>query len=886
MATGGSPPFEETSRTMDVCTPLHYAVRSGDLDKVKELVRSGADIGAKDSDGRTPLMYAVRYDKENAAAFLAKKMTVQELSVVDEVGSNVLHWMAFCRCPWTQLILDTADKCPRLLQQDDSSGDRPIDIARRKSPRSHGVYAIFAQIEQRQQQIQQQQQQRHQQIQQQRQQQRQQQNDQQIQQQRQQQQQYTSGIADNVENPCNTIITVVGHHGVGKSCFVRQLKKEFISEGGPGSTDTADFNVNVIAYNPDTGFRQKLDNTGEIETGLQRLRRLIDRHHDGKNSSVQTSVNPSTGALPEATVKVHVRKKTGAKQKMRQFFSKLPFKRKEREIPQHFELTQEQKSVIEKVMVTEKEDKHDGKVKDYVTIYDFGGEKVFYNTHHCFMSSNMVFVLVFDVAMCLDPSRAKDGYERIEFWLRNIATYAIDRAAHGKGTPPVIIVGSYLDLVSEHKEEQERMFASVLEKIYEKPELREIMATHVQEMFPIADLNDSTKNQDTYERVWTKILSIAPLQSQWMKPVPARWIALEYELVKLKNEGMIILTYADLLEINSKTAVPLAENEVMKFLMKLRFSGSFLCFDLLSKSPFIVLQPQWIINAFKAIITAPKFTSNLSTKQILKWTEYEKSGVLSHEFIRQLWERPVEYRFLDEEERLYSIMETLGLLTKPISVDAEVDYFIVPSILQTADPEVISPVLADPYTVTTVTLCVKFDNPFIPQAVWDKMIASCIHRFQRLKEFGDDGLMFIRRGFVCLSVDYLWNMIINCRDNAMKVTMFKTDTDHSVRTGTGIDLLSILQFLLQRILKLNHQSHLEYQFYLHNDFRFTAAEQMVNVNDLRQTAPLRCYGSKGHEWIDRNDLYIWFKNPDEKKKRSRKRYVGKSMPFNSDILQI
>ncbi|XP_021358138.1 uncharacterized protein LOC110453508 [Mizuhopecten yessoensis] len=527
-------------------------------------------------------------------------------------------------------------------------------------------------------------------------------------------------------------------------------------------------------------------------------------------------------------------------------------------------------------MGTEKEDKHDGDVKGYVTIYDFGGEKVFYNTHHCFMSSNMVFVLVFDVAMCLDPSRAKDGYERIEFWLRNIATYAIDRAAPGKGTPPVILVGSHLDIVSKNKEEQKRMFASVLEKLYEKPELREIMATHVQEMFPIADLNDSTKNQDTYERVWKKIISIAPLQSQWMKPVPARWVALEYELVRLKNEGRIILTYADLLEINSKSAVPLAEDDVMGFIMTLRFSGSFLCFDLHSKSPFIVLQPQWIINAFKAIITAPKFTSDLSTKQSLQWTEYEKSGVLSHDFIRQLWDRPAKYRFLDEEDRLYIIMETLGLLTKPISVDAEVDYFIVPSILQPADPEVISPVLADPDTVTTVTLCVKFDNPFIPQAVWDKMIASCIHRFQRLKELGDDGLKFIRRGFACLSVDFLWKMIINCSDNAMKVTMFKTDTDHSVPTGTGIKLLSILTFLLQRILKLNHQSHLAYQIYLHNDFRFTAAEQMVKVDDLRQTAHLRCYGLKRREWIDKNDLYIWFKNPDEKKKRALKRHVGKT----------
>ncbi|XP_033725007.1 probable serine/threonine-protein kinase roco5 [Pecten maximus] len=98
-------------------------------------------------------------------------------------------------------------------------------------------------------------------------------------------------------------------------------------------------------------------------------------------------------------------------------------------------------------MCTETEE-GDEEVKGFVTIYDFGGEKVFYNTHHCFMSSNMVFVVVFDVAMCLDSSRSVAGYEITEYWLKNIATYAIDDRADGKRTPPIILVGSHLDKVS------------------------------------------------------------------------------------------------------------------------------------------------------------------------------------------------------------------------------------------------------------------------------------------------------------------------------------------------------------------------------------------------------------------------------------------------------
>ncbi|XP_033725691.1 uncharacterized protein LOC117315561 [Pecten maximus] len=242
------------------------------------------------------------------------------------------------------------------------------------------------------------------------------------------------------------------------------------------------------------------------------------------------------------------------------------------------------------------------------------------------------------------------------------------------------------------------------------------------------------------------------------------------------------------------------------------------------------------------------------------------------EFITQLWEE----RFLEDKEALYIVLETLSLVAKPTSDDpnVEVDYFIVPSMLQTANPEVIHHVLDDPDTVTTSTLCLKFNNPFIPQAVWDKMIASCIHRFQRLDEYDQGCFKSIYRGFACLTVDCLWNMIINCRDNAMKITMFRKDTDKSSTTGAGVNLLYILEFLLRHILESNHQSHLGFQFYLHSDFRFTSGDKMVKVDDLRQKLRLQSFSSNGNRWLDMDDLHVWFKDPDKKAEQTGTRQTN------------
>ncbi|XP_069103260.1 uncharacterized protein [Argopecten irradians] len=518
--------------------------------------------------------------------------------------------------------------------------------------------------------------------------------------------------------------------------------------------------------------------------------------------------------------------------------------------------------------------KGDEDVKGFVTIFDFGGECVFYNTHHCFLSSNMVFVLVIDVNMCLDPERSRSGYEIAEYWLKNIATYFLEDKTEDKRTPPIIIVGSHLDMLSSDKDEQRKLFADVLEKLHENQHVREIIENHVQEMFAIANLHDSTVNQDVYEELWQKIMEIAPLQSQWKKAIPSKWVALEHELIRLKNKGRIILKYDELLEVNSNLPVPLLETEIFPFLKNLKYTGTFLCFNLHTKHPFIVIQPQWIIDAFKQIITDQRFKGNLSYKLLARWSQYAKSGVLPMDFARQLWG---EERFRQNFETLCIVMESLSLLAKPIKNDpnTEVDYFIVPCMLPTASQEFTLPFLKN--AATTVVLCLEFNTPFIPRAIWDKLITSCIHRFEKIQEPEYNALEFIHRELACLKVNAAWNMIIHCKDNAVKVMMFTLDNKRAT-AGVGVSLCSILENLLQRILKQNHQGHLEYQFYLHNDYRFTAKDKMVKVDDLKTFERLECFGNNGRTMIKNDDIYVWFKDPTGK--------VGDTTTLSADLSAV
>jgi len=62
---------EKCKANLNKC--LFGAAKEGDLDAVKSLIEKGADINAKDSDGRTPLMYASSYGYTEIVKLLIEK---------------------------------------------------------------------------------------------------------------------------------------------------------------------------------------------------------------------------------------------------------------------------------------------------------------------------------------------------------------------------------------------------------------------------------------------------------------------------------------------------------------------------------------------------------------------------------------------------------------------------------------------------------------------------------------------------------------------------------------------------------------------------------------------------------------------------------------------
>lgn len=67
-------------------TPLHWAVDRGHLNVAELLVRKNADVNVKDNDGQTPLHYAVVCEREAIAKFLVKQNA--DVGIKDNEGDS------------------------------------------------------------------------------------------------------------------------------------------------------------------------------------------------------------------------------------------------------------------------------------------------------------------------------------------------------------------------------------------------------------------------------------------------------------------------------------------------------------------------------------------------------------------------------------------------------------------------------------------------------------------------------------------------------------------------------------------------------------------------------------------------------------------------------
>ncbi|XP_053383021.1 uncharacterized protein LOC123539700 isoform X2 [Mercenaria mercenaria] len=313
------------------------------------------------------------------------------------------------------------------------------------------------------------------------------------------------------------------------------------------------------------------------------------------------------------------------------------------------------------------------------------------------------------------------------FWIESIHSYV--------GPDPQIV------LVGTHKDElkgNDRLWKEYFEKV-------RCLFDGTDLIYHIQKEDFAVDNYDISDPGIADLLSfILKKHTELVQPVeiPARWIQLEKALRALKTS---IITFQDVVELDKKNTHPLLDEEQLKlFLHYHHEKGTLFFYDEGVISDFVCLDPQFLIDAFKCIITSEQFYKNDPDIRSL-WKVLSKEGRLTRQLIDKVWinqpdlmkHKDVLLRFLTKQNIIAEVVE--------YNVNSEEkkqkDWFIVPTLLKDHSSKEEMLRFLSGKTQSQVRYSMKFAKSSVVHLVFNKALAAALGTWPVVK-FGTKLLLF------------------------------------------------------------------------------------------------------------------------------------------------
>ncbi|XP_045177469.2 uncharacterized protein LOC123537756 [Mercenaria mercenaria] len=498
----------------------------------------------------------------------------------------------------------------------------------------------------------------------------------------------------------------------------------------------------------------------------------------------------------------------------------------------------------------------------FISMWDFAGQYIFYATHQVFLSPRAVYILVLDLSKGLDhfvqdeefPIECNDLQGQLvkdygDFWLRSIHTFCGDVP----GQPPIILVGTHrseLDCAPYEQEEcAERYFEEFRKLVENSP-----VSNHIQpEQFAI----DNTLSDEEFDKLKKAIVDVAKRQRHWNQEIPARWIPLERSLSKMRASTKII-SIDDVLECNSQNEVKITDTEEILLFLRYQHAVGHLIYsedDELSGS--IVLDPQWIIDAFKSLITAKKFVKLHSPLRPL-WTEMQEKAMLKDELIDGIWKVVNDGAFMKDREILLTYMEKLDIIARPKIVPEDgsvvnVDFYFVPSLLkQKGNKKIVLQMQSS--NTSTPNLCFVFDEGFLPPFVFQRMLGACLSRYA-LFSLGKETHLYCDLGI--FKLDSCHCFLFRLEDNVMKLQVINM-VNEKVKPALCDKLRRFVTLQLEMEL-CRYQQNTPFSVCIECEEPERTTNELIDCKELLKQEKMPCYAhSRSHVISADVILQTWY----------------------------
>ncbi|CAG2188188.1 unnamed protein product [Mytilus edulis] len=314
-------------------------------------------------------------------------------------------------------------------------------------------------------------------------------------------------------------------------------------------------------------------------------------------------------------------------------------------------------STIMKSYLQSTKEEHDD-IPAFCWLWDFAGQKDFYATHQVFLSKSAVYLLVTDsLEFSTIENQGLDfeaSAEYVSFWFDAIHCYW-STTKKGRLDPPIIVVCTNEDKIKEpsEREKRQRQFKDNLGQVLIDQKKKE----HLRNIYFISNTEDT---DSVFEEIRKEISRQAMDMEDWGKDCPLKWLLLQQVLLKLRYSNVPISSTKTLMKIAKHEDIGISEeNEVKRCLQYCNDNGTIIYFDEENLADYVILDPKWLINAFRCLVS-DKIANVIEVSD--DWQKLKDTGQLKDSLISRLFRKEPQLKFEDNKAHLIEVMKRFDII--------------------------------------------------------------------------------------------------------------------------------------------------------------------------------------------------------------------------------
>ncbi len=282
-----------------------------------------------------------------------------------------------------------------------------------------------------------------------------------------------------------------------------------------------------------------------------------------------------------------------------------------------------------------------------IKFWDFAGQKVYYILHTVFLRVTCVYILVLDLSLDMANTRhlsfiSGAEFDGFEYWLNTILSHHRKQDKDEAVQKNVVVVGTHLDKLHPDKKEQKRL----AERHFDELKSRLKTKQHRNLVISFVAVDNVRGSKGEYAKLRETLLDAVRCNCSWGEKRPIRWLQMTKALhLMLEDQNLSqiernLVSFEKVMGVASQYNLN-TEEDVKVYLRFSHMVGDITYFDIQGLNDYIIPNPQWLSNVFRAIITVDQHypTDSLPRNEMDMLVRLNTEGLLERrgELLSYLW---------------------------------------------------------------------------------------------------------------------------------------------------------------------------------------------------------------------------------------------------------